>query len=153
MAYPVVFPCQSVTCKEQDCVGTTRLPLPNPLDTETHRINWPTETESLIVSCRLCKRISKFQREDFEERVYTRTALSEDFPFWVVSIVCGEKNCGLQTRVYMREFPVVEQPSAISYAMKALGGLEARCPDGHLLAKPSTETTIRKVLEDREPYL
>jgi hypothetical protein len=71
----------------------------------------------------------------------------------MIQIVCGEKDCGLPTKVYIRAFAVLSEPNAISYTMKALGGLEAKCPAGHRLEKPDTEKSIRKVYENVETPL
>jgi len=152
VSYEPLFECTFVQCKQKNprgkvCGHRTRLPLPNPLDIETHLINSPTEAAPLIVLCNRCWKVSRYIREDFEKAIFPASALSGYTPFYLVEIVCGEIGCGLPTRVYTRGTLALTEHLALSYVMKALGGLEALCPVGHPLAQARTLKKFQMIQE------
>ena len=144
-----LFKCSFVTCLNPKCDGrTTRLPRPNPQDTETSPINSPTASEPLLVLCSRCGTVSRYVRkEDLETGVFPDAALSEDTPFYLAEIVCDTENCGPPIRMCTRFYAGLPTEYLVERAMKYAGGADARCPKGHPLSKDSAKCRVVRIQE------
>lgn len=152
MTYQPIFRARFVWCKHKPCDGKTRLPLSNPLDIETRRINTPTETEPLTVLCPKCWKISEYLLEDFEEAVYPAGEASEGIPLYMIEVACDSPSCETRIRIYVRVYGILPKEQGIERALAALKGVLPECPDGHRLPdKP--QTFFRKIQERRQSPL
>jgi hypothetical protein len=144
---PHTFAAHFVRCKHSPCDGSTRLPKPNPLDTESSLINSPTVSQPLLILCTHCWKLSRYSKADFQEGWYPDIALSADTPIYLAEIVCGEKSCGLPTKVYMRDNAALQQHAQIAIAnvIHVLGDDKTKCPAGHSLS--GAQGTLRPILE------
>jgi hypothetical protein len=141
--------CQKMY-ERRPCEHATRLPLPNPKEPETYQINSPTGKNPLLVLCNQCWQLSQFSSpDDLEEIHVPRSPAPTNILFYCIEIACGVVGCEVPIRIYLRDTDSLPERNAFAYTMKALGGLEARCPKGHLLSKSSTRQIVR-VLND--PY-